>query len=297
MSQRLPDCPPEITTDEWSYILERDKRECACAAYECKQAGNADYCCDRLEVDHKQPRKWGGDNSFANVRLLCETGSAYANRNRLCVPLPEWAKSNFWDEPLHSEKLRYVQRFAAYDEILRLAAAIKVNDANPENVRFRNRLLRVITFIPGTTGIGKTILMQAAFKALNSVIGVNYPRVKHVLWFEPETGLRDSIEAEIIEDADKLGIFDRRPVVRVAKSFDQLLQGHNGADVTVSCPHSLWKIERSTSTRSADDKRRVLAQFDTGVFDEVDWADHQNQHISSLWTNALKFSISAVCPF
>lgn len=297
MSQRLPDCPPEISSDEWSYILERDKRECACAPYECRQAGNTGYCCDELEVDHKQPRKWGGDDSFANVRLLCATGSAFANRNRLNVSLPEWSKSNFWDEPLHPEKLRYIQKYAAYDEILRLAESIKVNDRNPGLVRFRNRLLKVITFIPGTTGIGKTILMQAAFKALNSVIGLNYPRIRNVLWFEPETGLRDSIENEILLDADKLVIFDRPPIVRIAKSFDQLLQGPNGADVTVSCPHSLWKIERSTKTRSDDDKRRVLAQFDVGVFDEVDWADHQNQHIASLWTNALKFSISAVCPF
>jgi hypothetical protein len=297
VSQRIPDCPPEIPSDEWAFILDRDKRECACAPYECKQAGNTNYCCGELEIDHRQPRKWGGDNSFANVRLLCKTGSAFANRNRPNVPLPEWSKSNFWDEPLHPEKLRYIQKFAAYDEILRLADAIKVNDQNPELVRFRNRLLKVITFIPGTTGIGKTILMQAAFKALNGVIGLNYPRVNHVLWFEPETGLRDSIESEILLDADKLVIFDRPPVVRIAKSFDELMQGPNGADVTVSCPHSLWKIERTTKTRSDDDKRRVLGQFDTGVFDEVDWADHQNQHISSLWTNALKFSISAVCPF
>lgn len=297
MQQHLPDCPAAIPSDEWAFILDRDKRECACAAYECRQAGNTDYCCHELEIDHRHPRKWGGDNSFANVRLLCKTGSARANRNRLNDPLPCWSKANFWDEPLHPERLRIIQKLAAYDEVLRLTDAIHANDRNPNSERFRNRLLRVINFIPGTTGIGKTILIQSLFKAFNGVIGLNYPRVNHVLWFEPETGLRDSIEKEIAEDADKLHIFDRRPVVRIARGFDQLMTGPNGADVTVSCPHALWKIERSTRTRSADDKRRVLAQWDTGVFDEVDWADHQNQHIASLWTNALKFSISAVCPF
>jgi hypothetical protein len=297
MSQHLPHCPPEIPSDEWLYILERDKRECACARYECRQAGNVGYCCDELEIDHKQPRAWGGDDSFANLRLLCKNGSSFANRNRLNEPSPYWAAANIWDEPLHPEKLRHIQRLAAYDEIERLAAAIKANDQDAERARFRNRLLRVITFIAGTTGIGKTILMLSSFKAFNNVIGRNYPRVRHVLWFEPETGLRDSIKAEIKKDVDALEIFDRSPTVNIAKGFDDLLKGPDGADVTVACPHSLWKIERSHHVRSDNEKRDVLAQWDTGVFDEVDWADHQNQHIASLWTNALKFSISAVCPF
>ena len=297
MSQHLPDCPAEIPSAEWLYILERERRECACASYECKQAGNTNYCCNVLEVDHRQPRKWGGDDSFANMRLLCKTGSAFANRNRLNVPLPCWAEKNIWDEPLHAEKLRHIQRLAAYGEVVRLTAAISANDQDPDRVRFRNRLLAVITFIPGTTGIGKTILIQALFKAFNSAIGRDFPRVRHVLWFEPETGLRDSIKDEIIKDGRDLGIFDRQPTVNIAKGFDDLLKGPCGADVTVVCPHSLWKIEKSKHTRSDNDKRCVLGQWDTGVFDEVDWADHQNQHIASLWTNALKFSISAVCPF
>ncbi|PWT73220.1 MAG: hypothetical protein C5B60_08465 [Chloroflexi bacterium] len=195
--------------------------------------------------------------------------------------------------------MRYIQRFAAYDEILRLAAAIRAHDQNQANIRFRNRLLRVITFIPGTTGIGKTILMQALFNAFNSVIGLNFPRVRNVLWFEPELNLRDSIKIEIEEEGYDLGLFDERPTpIIIAKSFDDLLKGPTGnAPVTLACPQSLWKMERSNKERSDDDKRRVLAQWDTGVFDEVDWADHQNQHIASLWTNALKFSISATCPF
>lgn len=297
MQQHVPDRPDYIPANEWQYILERDRHSCACAAYECKQAGNTDYCCPELEHDHRQPREWRGDNSFANIRLLCKTGSSFSNRLRLNVPLSDWVDKNIWDDSVHAELLRQVQRLAAYDEIVRLAAMIKANDEDPAREPFRNRLLRAITFIPGTTGIGKTILMQTAFYAFNAAIGRNYPRVKHVLWFEPETGLRDSIKDELLKDAKDLGVIDHPPIVYIAKGFDDLLKGPNGADVTVACPQSLWKMEKSNHVRSDNDKRRVLEQWDTGVFDEVDWADHQNQHIAALWTNAVKFSISAVCPF
>ena len=67
-----------------------------------------------------------------------------------------------------------------------------------------------------------------------------------------------------------------------------------GAAVTISAPHSLWKIEGDPNRlHSDDDKRRVLQQYDTLVFDECDWGNEQLRHISLIATHALQFSMTA----
>lgn len=294
MDQDLPSSRPQcvLSDAEWAFIRQRDNNSCARVEL-CRKEGRCSptgFCSQKVEVDHRQPQKWRGDSSFANLRLFCDV----PNRSRPNVPLKKWQDANFWDKELNADKLRRIQRYAAYLEIVALASAIASYDEK-QQISFRNALLEHITFIPGTTGIGKCLVLQAAFCALNSIIKSPYPRVCNVLWFSPERALRDSTEKEIKEEGLKYGIFRESPNVTRAKKFDDLRgSSNNQYAVTVVCPQTLW--ERKNSIRTEHEKRLVLARYDTIVFDEVDWADTQMQLIASLCTHALKFAISAIPP-
>ena len=91
----------------------------------------------------------------------------------------------------------------------------------------------------------------------------------------------------------------QEPRVRPAKSYNDLLRGPNGFDVTVSCPQSLW--EDDDGKDKADDLspreiRDAIWHFDTIIFDECDWANDRVQKICLAATHALKFSMTASPP-
>src|SRR5215472_13127568 len=103
-SQNLPGRPPYLSQEDFEFILDRDQRRCALYG-KCPHAG-ANACCDQqLDFDHEQPIELGGDDSVANVRLLCSSH----NRGRPVEPLAKWAESNYWDSQVAPGALREVQ--------------------------------------------------------------------------------------------------------------------------------------------------------------------------------------------
>ena len=64
----------------------------------------------------------------------------------------------------------------------------------------------------------------------------------------------------------------------------------------MSCAQTLWKVGEDDPRRNGDELREALQHFDTIVFDEVDFASEQVQHIVDHATNALKFSLTASPP-
>lgn len=292
--QSIPHKPDYLSDSEWEFVLDRDRRQCACAE-ECRQSGQISLCSSELDIDHRHPVELGGDDSVANVRLLCRN----VNRGRGLVPDAKWSERNFWDSEMSVSVLREVQRLAGYEAIRELAHRIKdfevALDARGAPKNFRKQLLGGrITLLAGATGTGKSLLTQSVLFTINKLIGVGRPRVCSTLWLAPDRTLRDAIAQEIEQEAYDLKLVGRAPTVNIATSFADLLRGPMGAAVTVACPQMLW--EKEAKRRSDNDKRRALVRFDTIVFDEVDWASGQVRHISDLASHALQFSMTASPP-
>lgn len=292
--QNIPHKPDYLTDAEWQFILERDRHQCACACA-CRDNGRPDFCDQNLDVDHNHPRYLGGDDSVANLRLLC----AHVNRGRAIEPDPKWIESNHWDLNLDVRALREIQRIAGHDAIDELADRIAAFertlriDGSPNN--FRKLLLGGrITLLPGATGIGKTLLVQSVLHTFNRVIGVGRPRTRSVLWFAADTTMRDMTAKELEEEAYALKLINKPLKVNVANSFSDLDRGPMGADVTVMCPQSLWKKE--ASNRSDNEKRMGLVRFDTIIWDEGDWATDQVRHIADLGRHAVQWALTASPP-
>jgi hypothetical protein len=285
----LPDCPPYLKADEYQYVIQRSNHDCALLE-ECRRAGRigqSSRCSHLLNHDHIQPRELGGDDGFTNIRLLCES----PNKGRPLEPCEYWAKANFWDQQIRETGLREIQRMAGYDVVANEAA---IRTALQD---YRNQLLQTVTLLPGATGIGKAVLTQGVFFAINKVVGLGRPRVRHVLWLTVDTTLRDSTEGDLRDDLAEHDICDDRPQVRRLEAYDDFLKGDLNFDICVACPHSLWKVRNGDDVRHSDDEiRDAVRHFDTIVFDEVDWATEQVQSISEHASHALKFSLTASPP-
>jgi len=285
--QYLPHKPSELSSAEWEYILARDLRHCA-RYRECSRTGQTAFCSDQIDIDHAQPKELGGDDTIGNMRLLCFS----YNRGRISEPLEKWAEQNYWDrhDQLVVGKLREIQRLVGWDSIGDIEHQIEVPGY------FRRALLGTITLLPGATGIGKSLLMQAALFRFNKLIGLGFPRVKSVLWLTNDTTLRDMAATEIETEAfEVVKMIDRPPVVHKARAFDDLLRGPMGADVTVSTVQALWKREDGDGDQMRSDGERLAAlnHFDTIVFDECDWGSYQVHGISDVGRHALQFALTA----
>jgi hypothetical protein len=211
------------------------------------------------------------------------------------MPIRYWEEANYWDGRFNAALLRQVQQNAGYVPILE----------DPEIVGFaayyRNVLLTTTTLMVGATGTGKTITLQAALFAINASVNEverGRPRAKHVLWLTTERTLRDTTRVELEDDAYKLGIVDRRPIVQIAKSYDDLVKGP--AEITVATAQNLWKVtddDKPDGLRRTDDEiRDAIRHWDVIVFDEGDWGDEQVQRIAVLASHALKFALTASPP-
>jgi hypothetical protein len=285
----LPDCPPYLNAAEYQYVIQRSNHDCALLE-ECRRTGRigqASRCSHLLNFDHIQPRELGGDDGFTNIRLLCES----PNKGRPVEPSEYWSKPNFWDRPIKETGLREIQRMAGYDAVM-LDPLVHRAVQN-----YRNSLLQRITLLPGATGIGKAVLTQGVFFAINKVVGLGRPRVRHVLWLTVDRTLRDSTVAELENDLFDYEIINDHPQVRKLAGYEDFLKGSLEFDVCVACPHSLWEVKEGESLRRGPNEiRDALRGFDAIVFDEVDWANDQVQTISQLARHALKFSLTASPP-
>jgi hypothetical protein len=290
MSQTIPNKPAYLSEGEYRYILQRDQHQCALIKW-CRdqgRLGQSDYCSTQLHFDHHQPQELGGDDGFANIRLLCEA----ENCGRAIEPTSYWAARNFWDTELSVKRLRQIQEIAGYDPILDPIATRALTE-------FRNALLKRITLLPGATGIGKTLLLIATLFAINKVVGIGRPRVRRMLWLATERNLRDLAAVELRTEAYGFGIAtERAPSVAVFDSFSDFMRGPGDHDICVSCVQPLWEVKKGDAARRSDDEKRMaLEPFDTIVFDEGDWAHDQARSIATLASHALKIGLTASPPF
>lgn len=293
MTQQLPHKPGYLTDAEHEFILDRDRRRCALRDF-CNRSGTLgvlEYCDELLEFDHHQPRALGGDDSFTNIRLLC----ASENRARPIEPSPYWGERNYWDGPFIAEKLRHVQKEAGYSQIIDDTA---LHGALLDQ---RNTLLQTTTLMVGATGTGKAITIFSVLFAINAVVnskGPSRPRVRHALWLTTEETLRDMTREDLREDPYNIGLVTAKPIVRVATSYTDIERGPCGADIIVTCPHSLWWVKgpKEGVRRSDREIMAALSQYDTLVADECDFAGEQLQHIVALARHMLKFAPTASPP-
>ena len=297
--QNIPHKPDYLSDTDWAYVVQRDKHRCALWDI-CQRTGRAPPCDINLDIDHYQPRELGGDDSFDNARLLCRG----PNRGRISDPRPKWKGRNYWDNKLLEAGLRQIQLIAGPQAV---EEALMQSGIAPRDMR--KMLLPAITLMPGATGIGKTLQMQATFFKFNALVGVGFPRINRVLWLTNETGLRDMGANEIKEDPVERGIVRvKMHDVGIARGWGDLVRGHQGRPVTVSTTQALFLADKADGKRrsadderlvrhSDDERRTVLAQFDTIVFDEADWASNpQVQSIADLASHALKFALTATPP-
>jgi hypothetical protein len=287
MDQHIPHKPDWLSQDDHDFILQRDGHRCALYG-KCPHSQGRAYCDEQLDFDHEQPRELGGDNSFANVRLLC----ASHNRGRKLEPVQQWSESKCFDRATVPAELREVQRLAVWDAIEDLRPILS------QTHDLRSKLLGTTTLLPGATGTGKCILAVSAFFRFNQIVGVNHPRVRHVLWLTVDTTLRDTGATELEDDGFEIGFLSSRPTVQRATSFADINQGPNGSDIKIAAVQSVWVVELADKTLRHDDTaiRKALSKYDTIVFDECDWGNDQVRNIARLGSHALQFSLTATPP-
>lgn len=294
MPQSIPHKPDYLQDDVYALVLDRDNRQCALRDV-CNRNGKLgllEFCDQALEFDHHHPRALGGDHSHRNLRLLC----ASENRSRPIEPVPYWADINYFDSPFIAKNLRDIQNFAGYSQI------IDDPEIRSALTGYRNTLLQTTTLMVGATGTGKAITLLAILFAINATVnavGPGRPRVRHVLWLTTEESLRDMTRQDLEDDPYELGLVTSRPIARVAENYNDILRGPCGADIIVTCPHSLWWVKKGPKDgvrRSDKEIREALAKYDTLVADECDWAGEQLQHIVGFSTHMLKFALTASPP-
>jgi hypothetical protein len=294
----ISDRPPYLTDIEYNYILQRDKHRCVWQE-ECERAGKHAPCSKLLTFDHKHPRSLGRIDGYPNLRLLCER----ANCGRPVEPDPKWIAPNRFDSPLRTANLREIQRLAGADQIEKLERVIRGYESqigdNSDSFSIIEVLRKVITLIPGSTGIGKTILIQSIFHAINAVVGLGRPRVCNVLLLTVDHSLRDQTGHDLEDEMDDHGIVSGLPTIKIIKKWSQLLKGPEGAAITVACAQTLFKVKDEGrddgQRRSVTEMMDATGHFDTVVFDEGDWADQQIKHIFLSMPHALKFAMTGAC--
>jgi hypothetical protein len=297
MHQNIPNKPSWLSDKEWSFILDRDQRQCFQVG-ECRRNNGFAPCHSDLDTDHRQCKFHGGDDSFANARLACLDW----NRGRPVEPDAYWRRTGWFDREFFPRQLRDIQLIAGYDQFVdQPLANVLFNE--PDKKSGRNALIHTTTLLPGATGIGKTML------ALGVLFGINHevkkreprpdeptlPRVSRLLWLTPDTTLRDHTAVELAEEPVEFGLTNSPPDVSVAKSFASLARGPMNADITVTCPQALWEEDGKTKreTHSEDEVRQILSMWDTIVIDECDFANDQVKRLCRLASHALKFWMTA----
>lgn len=297
MSQNIPNKPSWMSDHEWAYVLKRDGRQCA-LMQSCRQNNGFAPCGSELDCDHRQPRAVGGDDSFANIRLMCSG----PNRGRPTEADEYWCRRGWFDREFFPNKLRDIQLIAGYDQIVNQPLADALFN-HPDKPGGRNALLKTTTLLPGATGIGKTMMTLGVLFGINEEVrkrepdpdAPSLPRVSRVLWLTPDTTLRDHTSVELAEEPLQFGLTASPPDVNIATSFAGLEKGPQNSDITVTCPQSLWEVDSRTKreTRTEDDVRRILEMWDTIVIDECDFANDQVKRLCRIASHALKFWMTA----
>jgi hypothetical protein len=240
-----------------------------------------------LDLDHNQATVHGGQTNAANCRLICASGSEYANRNRGAAFDDRWQR-DFWFDRRHSfDGLRKTQLYAGPQRI-------QANSGLFILPHSRERLLERCSLLALHTGTGKTMLIVSTLLAINDEVLRSIgkaPRVGSVLYFVSERELAKQLEVELKTEIVKFGLHLEPPTIRKCTEKGDLERGPGHHDFTIACPHALWK--RKNQDRSAADIAETLSKYDAIIWDECDFAAGQIDRLVKLAKHALKFGLTA----
>lgn len=199
---------------------------------------------------------------------------------------PKWEATFWFDYEADYAGLRVMQRFAG-PQTVESHKELFIGD-------HRRRLLETVSLMTLVCGAGKTLLMIATMLHINRVvcefIGKG-PRCGRILWFVKERALAIQLELELNKEIVAFGLHHRKPTVQICDESGDLERGPGHNDITISCPNALW--ERSNQRRSDEEIARILAQYDTIIWDECDFAISQIKRLVNLSPHALKFGLTA----
>jgi superfamily II DNA or RNA helicase len=238
--------------------------------------------CRQLNFAHSHAKTLGGTYDAHNIRLEC------AVTNHAHGPAPEgrFADASPFDEPFDYSKLRYSQGafLHAADEAARLWCDL------------RERTRDVILLCAAVTGAGKLIGMIAMLHRIAFIAAAQGPliRPKHVLWLVPERSLATALAAEAERELVDYGM--RASALRVFDagegSFD-LGRPPEAPGIVFGCVQYLWRWGDDSGPRDQATVAAILANYDTIIWDECDYAEDQIQGIVTLAPHALKFGLTA----
>jgi hypothetical protein len=222
----LPHKPDDMALEVWTALLQRSGGRC--------ELGCATQCDTRLEVDHVHSRALGGETSLRNCRLLC----ANANRARGVALDPKWEAVSYFDTYNSFGQLRSSQLALVTD--IKQYADLFVGD-------LRRRLLASISLYALVCGAGKTLLMASILFAINEQVNLrskHLPRPTKVLWFVKERVLAVMLKGELESEITKINLHYAKPSVQICSESGDLDRGPMHHDITISCPHALWRKKR-----------------------------------------------------
>jgi Type III restriction enzyme, res subunit len=199
---------------------------------------------------------------------------------------PKWETKGYFDGNCNFSILREMQRFAG-PEVVRHNGDLFVG----EN---RNRLIKAVSLFVLTCGAGKTLMMIAVLFAICREVmqRIKYgQRCRHILWFVKERELGRQLLLELEDEIARYGLAESAPSIQICDQTGDLDCGPGHHDITISCPHALW--DGKGQKRSDTDIAALLAQFDTIIWDECDFAPEQIERLVRFAPHAWKFGLTA----
>jgi hypothetical protein len=114
-------------------VLVRDGRECSFVGSDGRRCGETAF----LEIDHKQPRALGGDDSAENLRVYCRNHTRRAAEVTFGKDHMEEARKREWRRLDMSSALRNLgfERTAIRNVVARVPISIPIEDALREALR------------------------------------------------------------------------------------------------------------------------------------------------------------------
>jgi hypothetical protein len=245
-------------------------------------------CSTSLDIDHVYPKSLGGDNSLANLRLLCSDYNRNVKNDKLD---PYYLEPSYFDQFLNTDKLRDSQR--EFGHSLVTETYREIFETSPAYL-FKKYLL-----IAAVVGAGKTLMMIAILCGINEVInskGQGRKRIRRVLWLVHQNDLVHSLKTELHgsgrteSEITAIGLLKTKPKVgAICDHGDWHTYGNS--DIVVATPQSLWEAEKRKLTR--EEKQVILSRFDAVIIDECHYAVDQYIAILELTPLAYKFLMSA----
>ena len=274
MNWKLPHKPADLSLEIWMALMSRSSGACEMRC--------ATPCDTELEVDHAHSRGLGGETSFANTRLVCKS----YNRERGMTHDPKWEEKGYFDGNFDLTRLRSQQHEAGPGTI-HAYGDLFVGES-------RRKLLDCVSLFALTCGAGKTILMVSSLFTICREVSSRLkhaPRPKRVIWFVHERDLCRQLYQELKTEITKYKLHEIEPQVQICDQTGDLDRGPGYHDITISCPQALWggKKERRTD----EQVMKVLAPFDTIIWDECDFAVDATARLVRLAPHAFKFGLTA----